>query len=162
MTGGPQKRFCDGCRKHVYNLSEMSRREGEALLTQTNGKVCVYFYPDADGAPLPREAVPAELPLTTRPRPSLWRRAWAAALSGLVAVTLSALGGAEAAVAKHHPAGKSAGHAPKVPRVKTPPPRSTGGIVPPRTPPIPPTGGKPTLPPPVLGGIPVIQPAPSR
>ena len=149
MEGDAQTRFCTGCRKNVYNLSEMSRREGEELLTRTDAQVCVFFFPDADGTPLPREDVPADVPLASRPRPSVWRRAWAAALSGLAAVALSVLGGsAQAASPLSHGSTASDHHArPGVRR------RLMGKVVrrvPPRvTKPVPqPLGGVPALPPP--------------
>ena len=32
MTGTDQARFCQSCRKNVYNLSEMTRAEAQALI----------------------------------------------------------------------------------------------------------------------------------
>ncbi|MDQ2686635.1 MAG: hypothetical protein M3Y28_02085 [Armatimonadota bacterium] len=163
MEGGAEKRFCTGCQKNVYNLSEMSRREGEDLLTRTDAKVCVFFHPDAGGAPLAREDVPADIPLATRPRPSVWRRAWAAALSGLAAVTLTALGGG-AQAAPHKKAAN-------VPSAKPNVQQMMGGMVarlaPPKVTKPPkhaPLGGKPAVPhpphivPQPTGGVPMPPP----
>ncbi|HYT87153.1 MAG TPA: hypothetical protein VEL76_00405 [Gemmataceae bacterium] len=49
MSGDAQVRFCPQCTKHVYNLSEMSRADAEALLQRTEERVCVRFYQRADG-----------------------------------------------------------------------------------------------------------------
>jgi hypothetical protein len=47
-------RFCSQCNLNVYNLSGMSRREAEALITKTEGRLCVRFYRRADGSILTR------------------------------------------------------------------------------------------------------------
>src|SRR5690242_12429282 len=49
MQGDDRKRHCDQCRLNVYNLSEMSRSEAEALIRQHEGHLCVRFYRRADG-----------------------------------------------------------------------------------------------------------------
>lgn len=49
MRGDAQVRFCDQCNLNVYNLSGMSRREAEALITRNEGRLCVRFYRRADG-----------------------------------------------------------------------------------------------------------------
>jgi hypothetical protein len=43
-------RFCSQCNLNVYNLSGMSRREAEALVMKTEGRLCVRFYRKADGS----------------------------------------------------------------------------------------------------------------
>jgi len=45
-------RFCSQCNLNVYNLSDMSRQEAEALITKTEGRLCVRFYRRADGSVL--------------------------------------------------------------------------------------------------------------
>src|SRR5262245_6121024 len=47
-------RFCSQCNLNVYNLSGMSRREAETLITKTEGRLCVRFYRRADGSILTR------------------------------------------------------------------------------------------------------------
>src|SRR5262245_41877888 len=47
-------RFCSQCNLNVYNLSGMSRREAEALITKTEGRMCVRLYRKADGSILTR------------------------------------------------------------------------------------------------------------
>ena len=54
MAGDERMRYCGQCNLHVYNLSGMSRREAEALITGTEGRLCVRFYRRADGAILTR------------------------------------------------------------------------------------------------------------
>lgn len=49
MSGDERTRFCGGCRKHVYNISAMSRGEAEELVQRTEGKICVRFYQRKDG-----------------------------------------------------------------------------------------------------------------
>jgi hypothetical protein len=55
MTGDAQVRFCGKCAKNVYNLSEMTREEAEALLARnesSQGQVCVRLYKRKDGTVL--------------------------------------------------------------------------------------------------------------
>jgi hypothetical protein len=54
MVGDERVRFCGECQLHVYNLSGMTRREAEALVTNTEGRLCVRFYRRADGSVLTR------------------------------------------------------------------------------------------------------------
>jgi hypothetical protein len=49
MVGDARVRYCGQCKLNVYNLSEMSRREAEALIEGTEGRLCVRFYRRADG-----------------------------------------------------------------------------------------------------------------
>jgi hypothetical protein len=49
MSGDERTRFCLQCQRHVYNLAEMSRNEAEALVQQTEGRLCVRFYRRKDG-----------------------------------------------------------------------------------------------------------------
>jgi hypothetical protein len=49
MTGDERARFCGLCKKHVYNISAMSRDEAEALIRQNEGDVCIRLYKRADG-----------------------------------------------------------------------------------------------------------------
>ena len=49
MTGDAQIRFCDQCSLNVYNLSGMTKREAEALITSSEGRLCVRFYRRTDG-----------------------------------------------------------------------------------------------------------------
>lgn len=49
MVGGERVRFCAQCSLNVYNLSGMTRHEAEALLTRTEGRLCVRFFRREDG-----------------------------------------------------------------------------------------------------------------
>jgi hypothetical protein len=49
MPGSDRVRHCAECNKNVYNLSEMTRREAEALLREKEGQLCARRYRRADG-----------------------------------------------------------------------------------------------------------------
>jgi len=49
MQGDERARVCGQCRKHVYNLAEMTRPEIEALIIAKEGKFCARFYRRPDG-----------------------------------------------------------------------------------------------------------------
>ena len=49
MEGDRQTRFCQGCQKHVHNLSAMSADEAERLVCQNAGRLCVRFERDLEG-----------------------------------------------------------------------------------------------------------------
>lgn len=49
MLGDERVRFCGQCSLNVYNLSGMSKQEAEALLSKTEGRLCVRYYRRADG-----------------------------------------------------------------------------------------------------------------
>jgi hypothetical protein len=49
MHGDDRVRFCDECRLHVYNLSELTRGQAERLVAQHEGRLCVRYYKRADG-----------------------------------------------------------------------------------------------------------------
>ena len=54
MVGDERVRYCDRCSLHVYNLSGMTRREAEAVVTNSEGRLCVRFYRRTDGTILTR------------------------------------------------------------------------------------------------------------
>ena len=54
MVGDERMRYCNKCSLHVYNLSGMTRREAEALVTSAEGRLCVRYYRRADGTILTR------------------------------------------------------------------------------------------------------------
>ena len=49
MRGSDTVRFCQSCEKNVYNLSDMSRADAEALIREKEGSLCVRFARRADG-----------------------------------------------------------------------------------------------------------------
>lgn len=52
MVGDDRTRHCSSCTKHVYNISEMSRTEANALIAEKEGRLCVRFYRRPDGTVL--------------------------------------------------------------------------------------------------------------
>ncbi len=50
MYGDYRKRHCGACKMNVYNLSDMTRREAEDLLVNSEGRLCVRFFRRADGS----------------------------------------------------------------------------------------------------------------
>jgi len=50
MRGNERVRFCGECSMNVYNLSNMSKRDAEALILGAEGKLCVRYYHRADGS----------------------------------------------------------------------------------------------------------------
>jgi len=65
MPGTDQVRHCGQCNKHIYNLSAMTRRQAEALLRETEGRLCARLYRRADGTIL-TENCPAGLRAISR------------------------------------------------------------------------------------------------
>jgi hypothetical protein len=55
MVGDDRRRFCDGCRLNVYNLSAMSRDEAADLVLKSEGRLCGYFWRRPDGTILTRD-----------------------------------------------------------------------------------------------------------
>lgn len=49
MSGDDRVRFCELCNLHVYNISQMTRKETEALITNTEGRICARLYRRSDG-----------------------------------------------------------------------------------------------------------------
>jgi len=55
MQGDDRVRFCGQCKLHVYDLSELSRSEAEALIQSREGRTCVRFFRRWDGTVLTRD-----------------------------------------------------------------------------------------------------------
>jgi hypothetical protein len=55
MSGDDRARFCGQCSKHVYNLSNLTRGEAEALIYAKDGRLCVRFYRRSDGTVLTQD-----------------------------------------------------------------------------------------------------------
>jgi hypothetical protein len=49
MAGDERARFCRQCRKHVFNLSALTRPEIEALIREKEGRFCGRFHQRRDG-----------------------------------------------------------------------------------------------------------------
>ena len=52
MQGTDRVRFCGDCKKNVFNLSAMTRRDAEALIKETHGDLCARLYRRVDGTVL--------------------------------------------------------------------------------------------------------------
>jgi hypothetical protein len=55
MNGDNRVRFCGHCQLNVYNISELSRSEAEALIASTEGRLCAKLFRRADGTILTKE-----------------------------------------------------------------------------------------------------------
>src|SRR5215203_5565274 len=55
MTGDDRVRFCQQCQLQVYNIAELTRREAEALMARTEGRICARLYRRADGTVLTKD-----------------------------------------------------------------------------------------------------------
>jgi hypothetical protein len=49
MTGDERVRHCGDCKKNVYNLSDMTRDEAEAVIIEKEGRLCIRYYQRTDG-----------------------------------------------------------------------------------------------------------------
>ena len=49
MTGDDRARACGDCKKNVYNVSNLTREEAQALIIEKEGKLCVRYFQRADG-----------------------------------------------------------------------------------------------------------------
>jgi len=49
MAGDERARHCNQCDKQVFNLSEMTRSEAEALIIEKDGQLCARYYRRHDG-----------------------------------------------------------------------------------------------------------------
>jgi hypothetical protein len=84
MSGDARVRFCGKCEKNVYNLSQMTRSEGEALIQEKEGKLCVRFYRRPDGTMLT-----SDCPVGVR-RQRLRQRVWASLTGAAASLALVA------------------------------------------------------------------------
>jgi hypothetical protein len=55
MFGNDRKRFCGECKLNVYNLSDMTRREAETFLLESEGRICVRYFRREDGTVLTKD-----------------------------------------------------------------------------------------------------------
>jgi hypothetical protein len=55
MTGDDRVRHCDECQLSVYNIAELTRAEAEALIANSEGRVCARIYRRADGTVITRD-----------------------------------------------------------------------------------------------------------
>ena len=55
MPGTDRTRSCERCQHKVYNLSELTTAEAEALLQSAEGRLCIRFYRRADGTVMTKD-----------------------------------------------------------------------------------------------------------
>ena len=55
MYGSERKRYCSECKLNVYNLSDMSQREAENFLINSEGRVCLRVFRRKDGTVLTKD-----------------------------------------------------------------------------------------------------------
>ncbi|HEU5070204.1 MAG TPA: hypothetical protein VFV96_07310 [Verrucomicrobiae bacterium] len=85
MHGDDRVRFCDQCRKYVYDLSALTGAEAGALIRRPEGSLCARLHRRADGRILTRDCPVGR-----------WRRRAGSLAAGLTTVlllgTLAAVG----------------------------------------------------------------------
>lgn len=87
MTGDNRVRFCGHCQLNVYNISELSRVEAEALIASTEGRICARLFQRADGSVLTKDCPVGLQALRMR----MSKRA-AAVFAALVSISSAAFG----------------------------------------------------------------------
>ncbi len=85
MTGDAQKRFCDSCSKHVYDLSTMTREDAEALVNRGES-VCIRMQRDAGGSVKTKPMVMNTRDTKADRFPPRWMRA-AASVAAMLGIT---------------------------------------------------------------------------
>ena len=141
MTEDDRVRECGDCNKRVYNLSEMTREQAQALIIAHDGDLCARYYQRADGTIILKDC---EIGIAARRRQK-WIAAGAAVFlagsAGAAAMALHRTGGSAAdveiaapPVEFHTPDRQTAHeHAPPPPPPKIeilePPPMPTMGAV---------------------------------
>lgn len=67
MTGSAQKKFCGECNKYVYDFSQLSRKEADAIMEASRGNLCARISRTADGKIITNEPFPI-LPIKIQDR----------------------------------------------------------------------------------------------
>jgi hypothetical protein len=88
MVGDERVRECAKCDKRVYNLSNMTRDEAEALIVEKEGRLCVRYFQRRDGTIILKDC---EVGVSSRRKRRLIAAGTAALLAGSAgaAMTLS-------------------------------------------------------------------------
>jgi len=55
MTGDDRMRLCQLCDLHVYNISEMTRKDVESLIANREGRICARLFRRTDGTIITRD-----------------------------------------------------------------------------------------------------------
>jgi Carboxypeptidase regulatory-like domain len=88
MSGDEKKRFCSDCDKFVYDFSQMTRRQVEAIVSINRGRMCARITRRPDGSLLTMETPPVHPVIARRASPVV--NATLAAILG-ISVPASAL-----------------------------------------------------------------------
>src|SRR5215475_7681682 len=83
MSGDEKKRFCSECNKFVYDFSQMTRRQVEAIVSIHRGRMCARVTRRPDGSLLTLETPPIHPTVSRRASPVV--NATLAAILGLSA-----------------------------------------------------------------------------
>ncbi|BCM92006.1 hypothetical protein IAD21_03885 [Abditibacteriota bacterium] len=74
MTGDERARFCQSCKKNVYDFSAMTRDEAMHLIEEKEGNLCVRLHRRADGTVLTSDCPVGEM----QPKRAPWMRTFMA------------------------------------------------------------------------------------
>ena len=88
MDGDERKRFCSLCSLHVYNISEMKRKEAEDFLSANPEGVCLRLFRRVDGTLITKDC-----PVGRRLADAVKRRVRAAAVAFVAMLNASAVFG---------------------------------------------------------------------
>ncbi|MFA7340544.1 MAG: hypothetical protein WC028_27420 [Candidatus Obscuribacterales bacterium] len=88
MEGDERKRFCSLCSLHVYNISEMKRKEAEDFLSANTEGVCLRLFRRADGTLIAKDC-----PVGRRLADAVKRRVRAVAVALVAMLNASAVFG---------------------------------------------------------------------
>jgi hypothetical protein len=93
MKGNDRVRFCGECKKNVFNLSVMTRRDAEALLKESNGTLCMKLYRRVDGTVLT-----ADCPIGLHAKATRLSRRLSWAVAGALGFAAAAFGQSPAVI----------------------------------------------------------------
>jgi hypothetical protein len=99
LEGDERVRHCTACGHDVFHLSALDRAEGEALLAEAGGRVCLAFQRHPDG-----RIATADDPLPGHARPARRRPRLLPSLAGVFAGLLAACAHGDRAPAAEAPA----------------------------------------------------------
>lgn len=83
MTGNRQKRFCSECNKNVFDFSQMTRNQVEAVVSAHKGQLCGRILRDASGSLVTLEPTPLATISSRRVSPAL-----SAAVAVMIGISL--------------------------------------------------------------------------
>ena len=66
MEGDEGKRFCGQCRLHVHDVSQLTRREADALIESAGGRCCLRLWRRPDGRVITKDCGRVRLAIARR------------------------------------------------------------------------------------------------